>query len=419
MEKALLVTVELTFKKLAGHPGWTASERGAELHELAKSAGAIVLHEEIVRRNEISPSHYIGKGKAEEFKAICQEKKISAVIFNNDLAATQAKNLEDIIGVKVIDRTQLILDIFARRARSNEGKIQVELAQLLYLLPRLTGKGVELSRMGGGIGTVGPGEQKLEIDRRKIRDRIAKLKGEIENIKKHRDISRKKRANRAVASIVFIGYTNAGKSTLLNALTGSNVLAQDKLFSTLDPTTRGYVLPNNQKVTFSDTVGFLDDLPHHLIEAFKATLEEVVDADLLIHVIDISHPKHEEHRKAVHEVLKDLGVENKPILQVLNKVDKVTDQEDLRRIEESFVNSILTSAVTGYGLHMLLEKIIYFFKDSMSFLKLKIPQSEIKTINILFEHANVLTKEYKGNNAYFEAEIPSSLTAHFEKYKIA
>ncbi|MBI4974306.1 MAG: GTPase HflX, partial [Candidatus Omnitrophica bacterium] len=318
MEQAILVTVDFGKRE-----DWTAEERSLELRELAHSAGTKVMREEIVHRLKPDPGYFIGTGKAEELAKICADKGIKVVIFNNDLTGTQQKNLEDAIMTKTIDRTQLILDIFARRAHSNEGKVQVELAQLLYLLPRLTGKGIYLSRLGGGIGTRGPGEQKLEVDRRKIRARITRLENVLEDLSSRRAMMRKKRERFSILTIAIIGYTNVGKSTLLNALTDSNVIVEDKLFSTLDPTVRRFILPNKQKVLFVDTVGFLDRLPHHLVEAFKATLEEVVEADLLLHLVDISHPKAAAQSDAVYRVLDSIGAKDKTILTVLNKIDRI------------------------------------------------------------------------------------------------
>src|SRR3989338_6790726 len=293
MERAVSVTVDL------GDKGdWSAMERSSELSELIASAGEKVVKEEIVKRHQPSPAYFIGSGKAEEIRKTCADHNINVVIFNNYLTGTQQKNLEEIIRHKTIDRTQLILDIFARHAHSNEGKIQVELAQLMYLLPRLIGKGIYLSRLGGGIGTRGPGEQKLEVDRRRIRARITRLKGELEGLRKRRAMMRKKRERFSILTAAIIGYTNVGKSTLLNVLTDSSIVVQDKLFSTLDPTVRRFVLPNKQKMLFVDTVGFLDRLSHSLVEAFKATLEEVVEADILVHLVDISHAKAKEQSDA-------------------------------------------------------------------------------------------------------------------------
>ena len=352
MERAITVTVDLGKRE-----EWTAGERAAELKELVVSAGAKVLKEFIARRERIEPACYIGKGKMDEIAQACVETGANLVVLNNDLSGTQQRNLEEVIGKKVIDRTQLILDIFARRAHSNEGKAQVELAQLLYLLPRLTGKGIHLSRLGGGIGTVGPGEKKLEVDRRRIRDRIFRLKKELENLRSRRDMIRKKRERFSLPTIAIIGYTNVGKSTLLNALTASDVKVQDKLFSTLDPTVRRYSLPDKRNVLFVDTVGFIDQLPHNLVEAFKATLEEVVEADLLLHLIDVSHPKAKEQSGAVYKVLEEIGVKGKPIVSVLNKIDKVTDKGVIEKAMAFFPDPIAISAVKKQGFEGLVKAI--------------------------------------------------------------
>lgn len=404
MERALLVTVDLGKRE-----EWTAGERSNELAELARSAGAKVIREEIARRHELSPAYFIGEGKVEELSAICKAENINIAIFNNDLTGTQQKNLEETLGVKTIDRTQLILDIFAKRAHSNEGKIQVELAQLMYLLPRLTGKDIHLSRLGGGIGTRGPGEQKLEVDRRRIRSRISHLKKELDGLSRRRSMMRDNRQSAFALTIAIIGYTNAGKSTLLNALTASDVVAQDRLFSTLDPTTRKLLLPNNQKALFIDTVGFLDRLPHHLIEAFKATLEEVVEADLLLHVVDVSHPKAYEEAGAVHKVLDELGVKDKPVITALNKSDKITDPAVIAKAAAFFDNAIAISALKRTGLGGLIEKITQYIGRSMIPVKLNIPASDTKTLKIIHEHANIFKKEYRDNMVYIEAEIPRQL----------
>lgn len=340
---------------------WTASERAAELKELVMSTGAKVIEEVIVRREKIEPACYIGKGKVEEIAKKCAEGSINVVVFNNDLSGTQQRNLEEVIGKKVIDRTQLILDIFARRAHSNEGKTQVELAQLLYLLPRLTGKGIHLSRLGGGIGTVGPGEKKLEVDRRRIRARIFRLEKELENLSARRGMMRKKRERFSLPTAAIIGYTNVGKSTLINALTASNVTVQNKLFSTLDPTVRRYTLPDRRNILLVDTVGFIDNLPHNLVEAFKATLEEVAQADLLLHIVDVSHPKAKEQSDAVYKVLEEIGANAKPVISVLNKTDKVENKPLIDKAIEYFPNAVAISAIRREGLEKLADKIISHF----------------------------------------------------------
>jgi GTP-binding protein HflX len=353
LEKALLVTVD--FHK---NETWTAEERSSELAELARSAGAQVIKEEIVRRHEPAPACFIGSGKAEEIAAFCAGERIALVIFNNDLRPTQQKNLQDIMKVKVLDRTQLILDIFAKRAHSNEGKLQVELAQLLYLMPRLTGKGVEMSRPGGGIGTSGPGEQKLEVDRRRVRTRIFKLKKDLEDMHKRREMMRKKRDRFSMPTVAIIGYTNVGKSTLINALTGSEVIVRDKLFATLDPTVRRFRAPDGREILFIDTVGFLNNLPHHLIEAFKATLEEVTEADILLHVVDASHPKAIEQSDAVFKVLEEIKAKDKQIITVLNKIDKVPEGNVIEKLKGYFGEVVAISALNKTGFTGLINKII-------------------------------------------------------------
>lgn len=401
MERALTVTVDLHKRE-----EWDAEERAAELKELAISAGSKVIKEMIARRERIEPALFLGKGKVEEIAKICRDIDIDVVIFNNDLTGTQQKNIEGIVLTKTIDRTQLILDIFARRAHSNEGKIQVELAQLLYLLPRLTGKGVELSRLGGGIGTRGPGEQKLEVDRRRIRARITHLKEKLEDLFARRAMMRKKRERFSILTIAIIGYTNVGKSTLLNALTNSGVMVQDKLFSTLDPTVRKFILPNKQKVLFVDTVGFLDRLPHHLVEAFKATLEEVVEADLLLHLVDISHYKAKEQSDAVYKVLESIGANDKPVITALNKIDKVEDMVVIEKAKAYFINAIPISALKREGLDELIKRIISHTNKLMVDIKMEVPMSDAGTLNLIYENGFVTARSYKDNIVFIEAQIP-------------
>lgn len=401
MERALSVTVDL------GKKGdWTAKERSIELSELAHSAGAKVMREEIVHRHSPDPGYFIGTGKAEELARICADEGIKIVIFNNDLTGTQQKNLEDTIMTKTIDRTQLILDIFARRAHSNEGKVQVELAQLLYLLPRLTGKGIYLSRLGGGIGTRGPGEQKLEVDRRKIRARITRLKKELEDLSSRRAMMRKKRERFSLLTIAIIGYTNVGKSTLLNALTDSNAIVEDRLFSTLDPTVRRFILPNKQKVLFVDTVGFLDRLPHHLVEAFKATLEEVVEADLLLHLVDISHPKAAAQWEAVYRVLEEIGAKDKAILTVLNKIDAVEDAIVIERLKPCFNTNIAISALKREGFDNLIDAILAQVDNLMTTVEFEIAAADMRTLKIIYENGLVIEKEYEGDKVHIKTQIP-------------
>ncbi|MBL7158622.1 MAG: GTPase HflX [Candidatus Omnitrophica bacterium] len=409
MEKAILVTLDMCEE----NGPWSAKEKAAELRDLAMSSGASIAHEIIAIRGKPSPAHYVGTGKAGEIAELCAEKNASVVIFNNDLSGTQQKNLEEIVNVKTIDRTQLILDIFAHRAKSSEGKIQVELAQLLYLLPRLTGFGIMLSRLGGGIGTRGPGEQKLEVNKRTIRARITKLKKDLEKLNVQRLTRRKQREKFSLLKIAIIGYTNSGKSTLLNALTGSGVIARDRLFSTLDPTIRSFTLPNNQKVIFSDTVGFLSHLPHHLIESFKATLEEVVNADLLLHIVDISHPKAKAMEKAVFEVLDELGAREKPIITVLNKIDRI-DPTDLREISGEFTEPVRISALKKANFEELFDRITLFLSRTIKRVTLYLPQTETRLIGLVHERGNVIKKEYIADKIRFEVELPISI---YEKIK--
>lgn len=405
MEKAILITVDLKKEK-----GWRTEDRAAELRDLARSTGASVDGEIVCRRERPTPDLFIGKGKFEELQLLSRSKKADLVVFNNDLTPTQLKNLEKGLGdIKVIDRTQLILDIFSQHARSMEGKIQVELAQLEYMLPRLTGRGVELSRLGGGIGTRGPGEKILEYDRRRIRERIARLKKDLKDLEKRRQALRKRRKDAMLATVVIVGYTNAGKTTLLNTLTNSKKLAVDKLFSTLDPVARSYVLPNNLKILFHDTVGFLYNLPHHLVESFKATLEEVKMADLIIHVLDASNPRIHELDEAVYSVLKELDAAEKTIINVLNKIDLVDNSLHLRRLERNFRNPILVSALKAQGMGELVNEISRLLKDLVVDIKMEIPISRMDVVNLIYEHGKVHKRLNTVDSVYIEAIVPLRL----------
>ncbi len=353
MERAILV-VARSYEE----DGWGMEDSLGELDELTRSAGGKVIAQMVCRPKRLTPAYFIGKGKVAELRDLCAQTSANIVIFNDDLSPAQQRNLEEVIECKTIDRTQLILDIFTQRAHSSEGKIQVELAQLEYLLPRLTGKGILLSRLGGGIGTRGPGEKKLEVDRRRIRNRIKKLKNDLIQVGVHRATMRKTRARLAIPVVGIVGYTNAGKSTLLNTLTDSMVGVSKMLFATLDPTIRKLTLSNDRKLLFADTVGFLHNLPHHLIDAFKATLEEIVCSDILIHVLDISHPKAHEQGDAVLVVLDELGIRDKPIVTALNKVDKVATPFIIRRFLREFPNSVAISALKKEGLGELTEMVL-------------------------------------------------------------
>ncbi|MGB4521322.1 MAG: GTPase HflX, partial [Candidatus Omnitrophota bacterium] len=377
MERTLLVTIKLDSEK----DSWYLEDHALELEELSVTAGAEVVDNITCVRDKPTPNLFIGKGKAEEIGLLCQEENIDTVIFSYDLSGTQQRNLEEVIGKKTIDRTQLILDIFARHAKTPEGKTQVELAQLQYLLPRLSGKGVMLSRLGGGIGTRGPGEQKLEVDRRRIRKRIDRLKNDLKHHSLHRQILRKKRKENAIPTVALVGYTNSCKSTLLNTLTNAGQVVADSLFTTLDPLSKNLKLPNGENIIISDTVGFLHNLPHHLIEAFKATLEEVAEADLLIHVLDASQARVHELSKSVVSVLKELGVEEKPTIIALNKIDLIGDSSWLFKLREDFQNSIPISAKLNQNIDALLSRIQENFQDKMVSIEIIIPHSRMDLVD--------------------------------------
>lgn len=410
MDRVILVTAD--FEK---DRRWTPQERSDELRELATSAGAKVVGEVITNMKAPHSASFIGKGKLEEIAALTASEDATLVIFNNDLSGTQQKNIEEVTRVRTIDRTQLILDIFARRARSNEGKLQVELAQLLYLMPRLTGKGVELSRLGGGIGTRGPGEQKLEVDRRRIRTRIDHLKKGLGDLSKRRAMMRSRRGEFSLVTAAIIGYTNAGKSTLLNALTNSDILVADKLFATLDPTARTLIMPNRQKVLFVDTVGFLNDLPHHLIEAFKATLEEVVEADVLLHMVDISHPKAREQSDAVYRVLEEIGAKDKVVITILNKIDKLGDAAALDSMKSRFDDPVSISALKKEGFKDLIDRILRHMDKLMTPAAFKLPAGDTRTLNIIRANGLITKEEYRDGFLYVEASIPIRLKSAIDK----
>jgi GTP-binding protein HflX len=405
LERGILLVVDLDTRK----DGWKAEDDCGELRELAASSGVVCVGEVTCHRDKPTAGYFIGKGKAEEIASLCRQKNADVVIFNDDLSSAQQRNLEDIIQTKVIDRTQLVLDIFAQRAKSLEGKVQVELAQLEYMLPRLTGKGILLSRLGGGIGTRGPGEQKLEVDRRRIRRRISRLSGELDLLHRRRKTLRENRKSHALPTIAIIGYTNAGKSTLLNTITHSDVAVQDKVFTTLDPTTRRFILPNGQRVLFTDTVGFLHNLPHHLIEAFKATLEEVVEATLLLHVLDISDRCVHQHSDAVNEVLRQLGASDRPIITALNKVDLVEDERLIDNLLRELGSNIAICAKSGLGLGKLFEVVTENLSSLVTVVRFLVSPSQMNIVSRVYEEGTVLAKEYKNGNIFIEAQIPVAL----------
>ena len=408
-EKSVLVTVSLE-----GQNSWRAEDSSRELKELARSSGVKTAREITCRCKKPTASYFIGKGKAQEIAYSSQSLGTDVVIFNEDLTSSQQRNLEDIIDIKTIDRTQLILDIFAQRAKSREGKAQVELAQLEYLLPRLSGKGIILSRLGGGIGTRGPGEKKLEIDRRRIRERIGRLKSELRKLSQRRAALQEHRKRHELPTIAIIGYTNAGKSTLLNRLTCAQQIVRDSLFSTLDSVARKFTLPGKERVLFSDTVGFLHRLPHQLIEAFKATLEEVKEADILLHVLDISSSLVYEQDKAVYRVLQELGAERKPMIYALNKLDLVDNEFILKRYLKDFGNSVAISALKGTNIEELLEAIAHHLYGLMAEIEIFIPQEKMYLLNLIYRQGEVFKREYRGGGVYLQARVPHKLKAQLE-----
>jgi GTP-binding protein HflX len=414
-ERVFLVGVGL---KRASHiPGVEAgeAERASleELAELARSAGAQVAGSIFQMRDKIDPATVIGRGKIEEVKIEAHLHKAPLIVFDRNLTPTQLRNLERGTECRVIDRTQLILDIFARHARSREGQLQVELAQLNYLLPRLAGSGKELSRLGGGIGTRGPGEQKLETDRRRIRERVAKISKAIEAIRKQRSLRRQTRQAVPLGTVALVGYTNAGKSTLFNALSRSGVLVSSKMFATLDPTVRAVRLPSNRRVLLSDTVGFIRDLPPGLIAAFRATLEEVQESALLLLVTDVSSPHHAEQDAEVEKILKELGVGDRPRLHVLNKIDRLTPEQ--AAAVNGNHNSARVSGLTGEGLETLLSRIDESLPiDPLLHLQFTLPLSNGRAIALVHALGRVLRSEVQDSTMAIEAEIPESVARQLQ-----
>jgi GTP-binding protein HflX len=412
-ERALLIGLEKE-----GTTKWDLRDSMDELRELASSAGAQVVDTVTQKLQKPTAPYYIGRGKAESIKDSFKDQLVTSVIFDDELSPAQGRNLENLLARKVLDRTQLILDIFAQRARSREGRLQIELAQLQYLLPRLTRMWNHLSRQTGGIGTRGPGETQLEVDRRRVQDRIARLERDLEAVRKQRAVQRqgRKRHHWPVAAVV--GYTNAGKSTLLNLLTGAGVLTEDKLFATLDPTTRSFTLPNKQRLLLTDTVGFLRKLPHTLIESFKATLEEVNEADLLIHVVDLSHSRLDENIEAVDIVIKELGAYGKQTLVVLNKIDALKSQELVPIYLEKFPGSVAISARTGCGT----EELVLALQNALSSWRLRshfrVPLSESALIAEIHRVGHVLELKYEGEFAVIVAHVPPQLEQKLAHYAI-
>jgi len=403
-ERALLIGLEQD-----GVSKWDLRDSMEELAELANSAGAEVVNTVTQKLQKPTAPYYIGKGKAELIKESFKDQHVTSVIFDDELSPAQGRNLENLLSRKVLDRTQLILDIFAQRARSREGRLQIELAQLQYLLPRLTRMWSHLSRQTGGIGTRGPGETQLEVDRRRVQERIARLERELEGVRKVRNVQRQGRKRHQWPVAAVVGYTNAGKSTLLNLLTGADVVAEDKLFATLDPTTRSLTLPNKQRLLLTDTVGFLRKLPHTLIESFKATLEEVVEADLLIHVVDLSHPRVDEHIEAVDTVVTELGAFGKQTLVVFNKIDALANEDLIGVYTRRFPGSVAISARKGTGVAGLVQALEGELGSWRLRSRFRIPQSEAGLIAEIHRVGHVLELRYEGEFAEVVAHTPPEL----------
>ena len=415
-EAALLIGLERP-----GHDRWAAQDSLAELRELAESAGVGVLELLTQKRDAPSAPTFVGKGKADEIAARCQALAANTVIFDDDLSPAQGRNLGEIFGpnVKVIDRTELILDIFAQRARTREGKIQVELAQLEYMLPRLTGMWTHLSRQRGGVGCRGPGETQLEVDRRRVQEKITRLQRQLAEVRKNRRIERSGRQKLHWPCVSIIGYTNSGKSTLMNALTEAGVLAEDKLFATLDPTTRKHRLPNNQNILLSDTVGFLRKLPHHLVESFKATLEETTEADLLLHVVDVTHPQVYEQIAAVAVVLNELNAGLKPVVVALNKMDRIgTDRSVVERLQRDHPGSVVISAKCGTNLDVLQEEIALRLSDRRVSVTLAIPAERQQAIALVYRAGYVTAREHTAGKVLLTAQIPRVLASELKPYVV-
>lgn len=385
-----------------------------ELAELVQTAGARTVGAVIQSREQVHPGTYVGKGKLVEIKDLLWERDATGIICDDELSPAQMKNLQDELDVKVMDRTLLILDIFASRASTSEGKLQVELAQLKYRQTRLRGFGTAMSRLGGGIGTRGPGEKKLETDRRLIQRRITALNRELKDVKRHREITRGQRSRSHIPVAAIVGYTNAGKSTLLNTLTDAGILAEDQLFATLDPTTRNLKLPGGQELLLTDTVGFIRKLPHHLIDAFRSTLEEAKYADFILHVVDVSNPQMDSQMYIVYETLDNLGVKDKPVVTVFNKQDKVREMPVIRDFRADY--TVKLSAKTGEGIEELLEIMEAVLREQKVAVEALYPYDEIGKLRLIRKYGELMEEEYQEDGVFISAYVPADL---YEKVRVS
>ncbi len=412
-ETALLIGVQQSRAR-----EWEVREHLEELGRLCRTAGARVDGSLLCRVGRIHPAYYVGPGKAREIADRVRAESIATVVFDDDLSPAQGRNLEDLIGAKVIDRTQVILHIFAQHARTREGRMQVELAQLEYLLPRLRRMWTHLERQKGGMGMHGPGEKQLELDRRRILERIDRFRGSLQSVRRHRAEQRRGRRRHGWGLVSLVGYTNAGKSTLLNSLTGAAVVADDALFATLDPTTRRLRLPNHQQVLLTDTVGFIRKLPHGLVESFKATLEEVTQADLLVHVVDAAHPQVEEQLAAVDTVLRELGVQDKPVLYAMNKMDQPEARARARALSAARRPAVEVSALRGSGLDALCDAISDRLRDRATRARVAIPMSEARLLSAIRSGATLFRSDYEGDRAILDGAFPPRLWGRCAAYEI-
>ncbi len=421
-ERAYLVGAEV---KGQAQP-WSLHDSLMELGELARTAGLEVVGETEQKLKAINPATYVGKGKAEELKLLAQDLAVDVVVFDAELLPNQQRNLEDELGVKIIDRTALILDIFARHARTREGALQVELAQYVYRLPRLTRAWTHLARQAGGgaarggaagVGLRGPGETQLETDRRFIRSHIAQLKQELEQVRSHREQYRRRRKHQGVPVVSLAGYTNAGKSTLLNTLTHAGVVATDMLFATLDPVTRRLSLPSGKEVLLTDTVGFIQKLPTQLVAAFRATLEEINEADLILHVVDITHPSVREQVRTVEQTLRQIGAGSKPMLVALNKIDLLRDPQNAKALTAQYHNAVAISALHGWGLDDLGAKMETVLRQEMVHVRVRLPYAQ-ESLAVLFRRQGVVAGEEHGETGtLIEGDLPRSLLDEFQPFR--